>query len=149
MIFDKLENLKTYKGINKNLDKVIDFVLKTDFTKYEFGDHKIDEENFFKKVDQACFEIDDAPYELHEVHADIHFILNNDSELVGFKPGSELVDAELISEGPDVKFVSSDIQNIMELTGDKFALFIPGEGHAPKINNGKDKVTKIICKVKW
>ncbi|KAJ3616166.1 hypothetical protein Zmor_012025 [Zophobas morio] len=99
-------------------------------------------------MDQPCYDIDDAPYELHEIYADVHFILNNDSELVGFKPGSELIDAPLVDEGSDVRFVSSDITNIMELSGDKFALFMPGEGHAPKINDGKSKVTKIICKVK-
>ena len=28
MIYDELKNIKTYKGINKNLDKAIDFIVE-------------------------------------------------------------------------------------------------------------------------
>jgi len=149
MIYDKLTNIEKYKGINKNLDKVIDYINKTDFTTFEFGDHKIDEENFFKKVDQECFELKDAPYELHEIHADIHFIIDGKSEKVGFLPGDLVQKEELKTEGPDVKFYKAEVKNIMDLTPDRFVIFTPGEGHAPKIKDGNDKVTKIICKVRW
>ena len=37
MIFDTLKNLENYKGISKNLDAAIDFIVGTDFQKSSEG----------------------------------------------------------------------------------------------------------------
>jgi biofilm protein TabA len=151
MIFDKISNLNKYKGINKNLDQVIDFIATNDLAAFPDGEHKIDDDNFFKKIDQACFNLEDAPYELHKIYADIHIIVDNKSEFVGFRPKDELEHSELINDDPehDVRFVKDEIKNTVHLENDKFVLFMPGEGHAPKIKNGFQNVNKIIFKVKW
>lgn len=45
MIFDKMERLAQYKGMNANLDKLIDFVLNNSFDALQPGRNEIDGEN--------------------------------------------------------------------------------------------------------
>ena len=37
MIYAELKNIKTYKGINKNLDKAIDFIAEKKYMNASFG----------------------------------------------------------------------------------------------------------------
>ena len=49
MIFDTLKNLENYKGISKNLDAAIDFIVGTDFQKSSEGKTDVCEAFYFTK----------------------------------------------------------------------------------------------------
>ena len=47
MIYDELKNIKTYKGINKNLDKAIDFIVEKKYLNADFGKNIVDDDKIY------------------------------------------------------------------------------------------------------
>lgn len=45
MIYDMLTNVEKYRGISKNLDTAIDFLVKTDLASLPLGQTEIDGDN--------------------------------------------------------------------------------------------------------
>ena len=45
MIYDELKNIKTYKGINKNLDKAIDFIVEKKYLNADVEKYILDINN--------------------------------------------------------------------------------------------------------
>ena len=50
MIYDKMSNLKLYKGMNKNLDTAIDFITSHDLNTLPLGRTIVDQDNVFINV---------------------------------------------------------------------------------------------------
>ena len=71
MIFDTLKNLENYKGISKNLDAAIDFIVGTDFQKSSEGKTDVCEAFYFTKATVETRDITDAPFEAHKKYIDI------------------------------------------------------------------------------
>ena len=49
MIYAELKNIKTYKGISKNLDKAIDFIVGKKYLNANFGKNIIDGDAVYLK----------------------------------------------------------------------------------------------------
>ena len=50
MIFDKVENVKFYKGISSRLDKALELLTAVDFASKADGKHEVDGDNLFYMV---------------------------------------------------------------------------------------------------
>lgn len=54
MIYDKLENIGRYKGMNKHLDTAIDYILHNDLSSLPSGRTELDGDNVYINVMEAA-----------------------------------------------------------------------------------------------
>ena len=75
MIYDKLINMGLYKGMNKNLDTAIDFILSNNLNELPLGKTVVDGDNVYINVmDAKASPVEERAYEIHKNYMDIHYI---------------------------------------------------------------------------
>jgi biofilm protein TabA len=149
MIVDTLQNAHKYFAVHPLFAKAFDYINKTDLAGIEVGKYEIDGDNLkaiisSKKGMTAAESI--AKFECHNKFIDIQLCISG-RELMGWKPREKCKkenggynaekDVQLYSEEPDMYFA---------LTDGQFAIFFPGDVHAPMI--GEDEIRKLVIKVK-
>lgn len=73
MIYDKLENITLYKGMNPNLDVAIDYITSHDLTTMEVGKYEIlGTDVNLSVMEKESKDIATTPFELHKKYLDIH-----------------------------------------------------------------------------
>ena len=93
MIFDTKENLAAYKGLGKNYEKAIDFLLNNDLEKLEAGKYEIDGKEVYASVQEyTTLPWEEAKFETHEHYTDIQYIIKGD-EVMGYAPKADLTKA--------------------------------------------------------
>lgn len=147
MIFDKLINIGFYKGMNKNLDTAIDYILSHDLNKLPLGKTVIDGDNVYINVmDAKAFPIEERSYEVHKNYMDIQM------DLIGVEriDTGDCTKTE-IEEYDETKDVAK--ANSMDLAGcligpGNFIICMANEPHKPNIAVSEDTVLKkAVCKV--
>ena len=85
MIYDELKNIKTYKGINKNLDKAIDFIVEKKYLNADFGKNIVDDDKIYFDYPETVStrENIDLELEYHKKYIDIHIVLE-DEEIIWY-----------------------------------------------------------------
>ena len=74
MIYDLLTNIGNYRGMNRNLDKAIDYLMASDINTLPLGKTVIDGDRVFLQVMEArTRQLTDESYEVHRDYMDIHF----------------------------------------------------------------------------
>lgn len=90
MIYDKLENLKRYRGISKWLDQAITFLENTDLSSLALGRTEICGDYVFANVMEAqAKEASQGKFEIHKKYMDIQIDLE----------GTEIIQVGLDVEG--------------------------------------------------
>ena len=84
MIYAELKNIKTYKGINKNLDKAIDFIAEKKYMNASFGKNIIEGDTIYfnypeKPMTRKNIDLD---LEYHKKYIDIHIVLEGEESIV-------------------------------------------------------------------
>lgn len=148
MIYDKLSNLKRYKGMSRNLDTAIDFITSHDLNELPLGKTVIDKDNVFINVmETSAAPVEERQYEFHKNYMDIQM------DLVGIErvDTGDSAKAEYINykEDGDVgNAVTSDLGSCLIGT-ENFIICIAGEPHKPNIAAGDDLfLKKAVCKVR-
>lgn len=149
MIYGEIKDLNQYKGISKNLDKAIEYILNEEYKKGIPGKNIIDGDNlYFNYPDCAVTkEVKEGFFEGHKKYIDIHIVISGEENL-GYTPRSEVkVKKEYDSEG-DYELYEGTLKNIFHVTEDRFIMFFPDEPHMAllKVEEIK-KITKVIFKV--
>lgn len=150
MIYDRLDKLKTYKGISKNLDTAIDYLVKNDTGRLPDGKHPVDGDKVIVQV--MSYETKDlaaAKYEAHKKYIDIQFVLDGKegcyaAALEGLEPSEPFI-AER-----DLGFYKNPAapDAFLPLTPEVFAIFFPHDAHKPSCDfEGKRKLRKVVVKV--
>ena len=82
MIIDTLDNIKRYRTINPLMDKVVEFLAKTDLSTLMPGKIHIQGEDLFINVStQDAKERSEAPLESHLEYIDIQIPVSCDEEM--------------------------------------------------------------------
>ena len=69
MIYDLLANIGNYRGMNRNLDKAIDYLMTVDINTLPLGKTEIDGDRVFLQVMEArTHELTDESYEVHRIN---------------------------------------------------------------------------------
>ncbi|MHD0318212.1 NanQ anomerase/TabA/YiaL family protein [Fusobacterium sp. THCT1E2] len=149
MIYGEIKDLNQYKGISKNLDRAIEYILNEEHKKGIPGKNIIDGDNlYFNYPDCAITkEAKEGFFEGHKKYIDIHIVISGEENL-GYTPRSEVkVKKEYDSEG-DYELYEGTLKNIFHVTEDRFIMFFPDEPHMAllKVEEIK-KITKVIFKV--
>lgn len=149
MIYAELKNIKTYKGISKNLDKAIDFIVEKKYLNANFGKNIIDGDAVYfncpeKPITRENIDLD---LEYHKKYIDIHIVLEGE-EAITYTPLEDCLETQSYNNEEDYALVKGKAQAELILNGKNFLLFFPEEPHLAllKVNTPKE-IKKIIFKV--
>ena len=145
MIIDKLENIGMYASVNPLFAQAIEFLKSTDLNAHELGKVVLKEGELFVNFAAARPKTkDDAKIETHNNFIDIQIPLTG-TELMGYMPRTDLAEAEYNAE-KDVTFYPGHATDYLTVKPGMFAIFFPGDAHAPGVTEVELK--KVIVKVR-
>lgn len=149
MIYGEIKDLNQYKGISKNLDRAIEYILNEEHKKGIPGKNIIDGDNlYFNYPDCAITkEAKEGFFEGHKKYIDIHIVISGEENL-GYTPRSEVKVKKEYDSEDDYELYEGTLKNIFHVTEDRFIMFFPDEPHMAllKVEEIK-KITKVIFKV--
>jgi len=149
MIYDSLKNIATYKGLYKNLDIAIDYLLANDLSQLQEGQHSILGEDIYVNIVQSkLIDEEEGVYELHQQYLDLHINFGC-PEIIRFaKYKEEDVTKQYDSDG-DYALLRGDSNSMCVLDEESFVVCMLGEPHMPCVKvDEKDFVKKAIIKIR-
>lgn len=148
MIYDTIENLSQYKGMSKNVDIAIRYILNNDLNTLPLGKTQIDGDKVFVNVSEMeTIPGEKASFEMHQDYIDLQMDLD----------GTELFEVAFgetkITKPYDSTTDSCLLDAVTSCAGmlcpGRFILFQAMEPHKPAIRaQGCDKVKKLVFKIK-
>lgn len=149
MIIDKIQNAGIYKNLDPNIDKALDYLSRTDFSKIEKGRYDIDGNSVYALVNEYVTKSkNEAKLESHKKYLDVQYMAHG-SELIGYAPFSNQEIAVPYIEENDIIFYNGD-KSYSRLEKGMFAILFPQDLHMPgiKIDNPL-QVKKVVVKVRY
>lgn len=149
MIFDQLDKLKIYKGISKNIDFAIDYLLDNDISVLADGSYPIDGDDVIVNVmSYATKSLPEAAFEAHRKYIDIQILIRGE-ERCYYAPLDALVASGSFNEEKDIGFYEGHEGGSFPLKPDNFAIFFPHDAHMPSCDlSGKSEVRKVVVKIR-
>lgn len=128
MIYDLLKNIETYRGISKNLDTAISFLVRTDLNSLPEGRTDIDGDAVFVNVMNATpHELTEECFEIHKNYMDIQIDLEG-CEVIGIGLGK----FEALGEYKvDFQAVKAEMSTKCVMGPGRFIVCMIEEAHAP------------------
>ena len=147
MVFDKIENFSIYVSLNEKFEKAFTYLNETNFSKIEFGIHKIDGDNIFAIFQEyAPKQKSECKTEKHHKYIDIQYLVSG-NERIGV---TTKTNQKPIAVDPEKDCDLYDCElSMMEFNTGMFAIFFPDDIHMPgaKANNNL-KVKKVVIKIR-
>ena len=151
MIVGKLSDLYRYKGISKNIDTAIDYILTHDLLALPQGKTEIDGKNvFINRSTYVANPLEKCFFENHENYIDIQIVLKG-QEVIGY---THITNPDLKVTTPynpekDVTKYNYDPKGAVFFTlEDGFALVYTEDVHLAKYKANDELVEKAVVKVK-
>lgn len=150
MIVGTLKEIKRYKGISKNIDTAIDFVISNDLLALPLGKGEVDGVNvYYNRLSYECKPIEDALAENHKNYLDLQIVLKG---LEGFGychvDNSSIVEKIAYNDAKDVTKYDMKDEFIIPLKDNQYALVFPEDVHRPMVKLDDSHVEKIVVKIK-
>ncbi|MCQ2065301.1 MAG: YhcH/YjgK/YiaL family protein [Bacteroidaceae bacterium] len=147
MIIDSLDRLRDYAWISPLMPQVISFISGTDMTRLKPGRIVLQADDLYVNADvNSPRDRKAAQIESHEKYIDIQIPLTADEEM-GYMPQSMLPAAAVpYDESRDAAFYGNACDNWLQVRRGMFAVFFPGEGHAPAVT--PVTAMKLVIKIK-
>lgn len=146
MIYDLIENIATYKGLDPHLDLAIDSILSGDFKTQDPGRYELAGDKVFCFVQDNQLAEPGQRFEYHRNYADLHFLLAG-QEMISYGYDG-LEDLEPYQAQSDVGFLTASSQLDLTINDQYFAFFLPGESHLPNQKAGEgEQVRKLVYKI--
>ncbi len=142
MIYDKLENFEKYVGANAEFKTVAEFIKNNDLLALPVGKSPINDKVFYNRQSYMG-KPDTDKYESHIKYIDVQIVLKG-AEKIKYSATNPVVD-ELNEK--DCYFTIANEDCSSTLFENTFAVYFPGELHAPGIGVNDEQVEKIIFKV--
>ncbi|MDR1932204.1 MAG: YhcH/YjgK/YiaL family protein [Spirochaetales bacterium] len=149
MIYDLVTKLTAYKGISKNLDAAIDYLLKTDVTKLPDGKHPVCGDDLIAQASHyETKSLAEARFEAHKKYIDIQMVLDG-KEGCYYLPLEGLEEDGPFQEDRDLGFYKGGETIGFPLEAGMFAVFFPHDAHKPSCDfeGKKSKIHKVVLKV--
>lgn len=147
MIYDSLKHLEQYRGVHPGIYRALCLLRDTDFSKLGDERSQIDGEDLFFFIQSyETKPVNDTP-EAHRSYADIQFLISG-REKIGVAPLEDMTEETEARPEGDIWFYHGPVDEIT-LSGDRFAVFFPGDAHAPCIAaDSPEPVRKCVFKVR-
>ena len=147
MIIGTKKNINTYKGLTKNMDTAIDFVLAMD-ENIECGRYTVDEDDIFAVVSEGYATTEgEILYETHETYLDLQYILKGD-DTVWYADADECEVKVPYESERDVTFLTCDKGQTVKFKAGDFYILHPFDAHAPCRGDEPKYYKKVVVKVK-
>jgi len=148
MIFDQLTKLKTYKGISRNIDIAIEYLLNNDVSILSDGSYPIDEKNVIVNVmSYGTKKLSEAAFEAHRKYIDIQILIQGEEKCC-YSPLENLLASGSFNEEKDIGFYKGQERGSFPLRPDNFVIFFPHDAHMPSCDlTGKSQVRKVVVKI--
>ncbi len=148
MIIDYLKNKNLY--LDEKLQKILDFIQQTKFSKITENKIFIDDYSFFIISDIFTKPQEEGFWESHKKYIDIHYVLEG-SELIGYENITNLEVNKPYNEEKDLITYHGNIKNAIELTQGMFLVAYPEDAHMSNISTKLEisPLKKIIFKIKY
>ncbi|MBT3272153.1 MAG: YhcH/YjgK/YiaL family protein [Spirochaetales bacterium] len=162
MIFDSIENAKAYKGISKNLDTAIDYIISTDFSGLDEQTVEVDRRDVYAMIQKYSTEAaDEREYEAHRKYIDLQLVVSGYETMI-CRSVEGLVETMTYDEDKDAALYALSPANAADepdlafgggtevrLKAGDYAVFFPQDAHVPKIMSAvPTEVLKVVVKVK-
>lgn len=145
MIFDKVTNLKKYKGLYDNLDKAIEYIENNDLGKLNEGTNVILEDKIYANVMESDLSDDDYHnYEYHKKFLDLHLDICGEEKVLFASQIKENV-MEYQDED-DYGLANSEADCVCTLKENKFVICMLDELHKPCVGKNAT-IKKIVFKI--
>ncbi len=150
MIYDRLDQLKTYLGISRNLDTAIAWLAANDAGKLAMGKYPVDGEKVI--VLAQSYETKErtlARFEAHRRYIDIQLVTEGQEQCYA-TPLSNVGASEPFSAENDIGFYGEPASGevALPMLPGTFAVFFPQDAHKPSCDlDVKRPVRKIVVKV--
>ncbi len=149
MIVGKMKDLASCKGLTKNLDAAIDYVLNNDLLALPLGKTLVNDNMFVMRESYVAKNVADCTIESHDNYIDLQLVLSG-KEAFGYcdRTNPSLTVKEAYDEARDItKYNCSEGVSYIELDNCFFIAF-PNDVHVPKVKNNDGTIEKAIVKVK-
>ena len=144
MIFDKMERLTQYKGLNANLDALIDFTLTHTFDSLVPGKNGIDGDRCWINSNVAELK-PNGVFERHLEYIDLQIPID-DGEIITVRPVEDLTWPATDAE---TQLIQGPAGTPLDLVPGTFAIFFPGDAHNCGLPKGDTiRVRKLVGKAR-
>ncbi len=150
MIFGEIDELKFYRGISRELDSAINFILENKvLDRFEGKNEILGEKLFFNIQNVETKKLKDCFFESHREYMDIHIIIEGE-ELIGYAQKGDLKLNLDYNESSDFQTLSGKMQNSFHMKKGNFIMFFPNEPHMPLIAPSDETkgIKKAVFKIK-
>lgn len=151
MIVGKLKDIAHYKGLSKNIDTAIDFVLNNDLLALPKGKTEIDGNNVYVNRDTyVARPLEECYFEGHNNYLDMQIVLKG-KEGFGYTDISDkgLKVTTPYNDTKDVTKYANKAENEIFITLEEgFALVFPEDIHLAKLDVDGKTVEKAVIKIK-
>lgn len=151
MIYDSIENIENYKGINENIYRALLHIKQNDFNTCTEGGNMIDGSTLYYNYvkNGETNEFARSSFEAHKKYADIHVDIEGE-EIIYVTDISEMTpETEYDTEGDYLMMTGPKTVKI-HLKPGYFIVCFPNDIHMPMVavSDKPAKITKAIYKVK-
>ena len=148
MIYDKINNIETYRGLSPDLYEGLKFLQQVshDIT---VGTYQITPRVKVIVSEYETKKVNEYGFEAHKKNIDIQYLLKGEERIACF-PIEKLIETVPYNEEKDAAFYSVEGFKAQEITiGDRyFAIFFPQDGHMPQLSVDEPMmVKKVVIKV--
>ena len=149
MILGKLKYIERYKGIAKNIDTAIDYILNNDVLALTPGKHVIDGDNVWVNRDTYVAKaLEDCFYENHENYMDLQVVLKG-QEYFAYTDISNPTLKETAPYNVEKDVTKYSCQGgVFFVLEEGFALVYPEDIHLAKCDVNGGIVEKAVFKIK-
>lgn len=152
MIIDTLDNLNFYFGLSKGLDCALSVLKHYDLSYIKTGrymDFPIDGSGTELRIFEPDLVDNETavPWEYHEQHIDVQYVLGDGDEVIGYAPRSRLSGWSYNAE-EDVAYSSEECDYLpLCLKNNDFVVFFPQDAHRKVRSTGRNGYRKVVFKV--
>lgn len=148
MIYDTKNHLLQYKGISRNLDIAINYLLQNDISGLTPGKYPINGDSVFLMIQEMKpLPRKLAKWESHRKYVDIQYLIQG-KESIGFQKTDSLKVKKSYSETNDITFYEDNGNGFfVDLQEDSFVVCFPTDAHMPLVGNANTAIKKAVIKV--
>lgn len=149
MIYGEIKDIKTYRGLSKNLDKAIEYISQGKYKNNHFGKNEIEGDIIYFNCPEKAMTRDKngLEFEYHKRYIDIHIVLEGE-ESIAYSAFDSLMETKGFDVENDYALMRGDIETEFYLDEKKFLIIFPYEPHIALLKVGKEKeIKKVIFKV--
>ncbi|NQT58097.1 MAG: YhcH/YjgK/YiaL family protein [Bacteroidetes bacterium] len=150
MVYDRIDNLKTYKGLFPLILGLDGFISRNNLAALDDGEHEIVGKDLLVRVMEYETVAEDASvYECHRDYLDLHLILKGREGISCLVNDKLSINREYNKEEDTILFEGNEGKKHHLIPGD-FLLLFPHEAHLPglSVNNVSEKVRKAVFKIR-